>query len=219
MDDVLQVGRQSACVSPALPYLLFLPAAYGRDPTRRWPAILYLHGIGERGNGLTPVKRHGIAKIVENKPAFPFIAISPQCPADKRWGELHSALNTLLDEVIARYNVAEERLYLTGNSMGGYGTWSLAAAYPRRFAALAPICAGGDPTTVAALHAIPVWAFHGADDPIVPLSAGQQMVATLRASGGAVRFTVYPETAHDSWTRTYDNPELYDWFLRHTRQT
>lgn len=200
-----------------LGFLLFLPRSYGSDAGHKWPLILYLHGIGERGTDLGLVKMHGIAKIVEQEPDFPFVAISPQCPDETVWPDHHDALNALIEEIVAAYAVDADRIYLTGNSMGGYGTWSLAASYPQRFAALAPICGGGEPEGVCALKEVPVWAFHGAEDPAVELQNGQEMVDALRACGGNVRFTVYPGVGHDSWTQTYDSPELYQWFLQHSR--
>ncbi|MBG1244248.1 prolyl oligopeptidase family serine peptidase [Nostoc sp. NZL] len=180
------------------------------------PTILFLHGAGERGSNLDNVKRHGVAKIVEQQPDFPFIVISPQCPQGEYWNV--KRLGTLLDEVIASYRVEPNRVYLTGLSMGGYGTWHLAAVQPERFAAIAPICGGGNPQAARKLKNLPVWAFHGAKDNVVPLSESEIMVSALKACDGNVKFTVYPEANHDSWTQTYNNPELYEWFLRHQRQ-
>ncbi len=201
-----------------LHYLLSLPRDYGQDPQKKWPLILFLHGMGERGSNLELVKKHGIPKIVEQKEDFPFITLSPQCPADSWWPVEIEALNALLDEVVTKYAVDPDRLYLTGLSMGGYGAWSLAMAYPERFAALAPICGGGDPEKVGVLKDVPVWVFHGAKDPIVPLAESEKMVNALQACGGNIRLTIYPDAEHDSWTQTYENPELYEWFLTHTRR-
>jgi predicted peptidase len=206
-----------------LPYLLFLPLGFGQDAQRRWPLILFLHGAGERGDDLDLVKKQGIPKVVEQRPDLPFVALSPQCPAYSTWWDLIDALTALLDEVVARYAVDTDRLYLTGLSMGGYGTWHLATLYPDRFAAIAPVCGGGIflygyPQRVCVLEQLPVWAFHGALDPAVPVQESETMVEALRACGGDVRFTVYPEVGHDSWTVTYDNPELYTWFLNHSRR-
>ncbi len=203
-----------------LNYLLFLPQEYEAQPQTKWPLILFLHGAGERGNDLELIKKHGIAKIVEQRQDFPFIAVSPQCPPDRWWWQELDALTGLLNEIIRTLAVDTSRIYLTGLSMGGYGTWYLAAAQPDRFAAIAPICGGGlsydgFPERVSVLKHVPVWAFHGAKDPMVPLEESVKMVEALRASGGDVRFTVYPEAEHDSWTQTYDNPELYAWFLQH----
>ena len=125
-------------------YLLFLPESYAQSTNQKFPLILFLHGAGERGRDLDSVKRHGIPKIVETNPDFPFIAVSPQCPEDSWWtSELHT-INGLIEEVVEKYQVDTSRIYLTGLSMGGFGTWSLASMYPERFAAIAPVCGGGE---------------------------------------------------------------------------
>jgi predicted peptidase len=217
---ILETSVQKAVRSP---YLLFLPQGYGQDAQRRWPLILFLHGAGERGDDLDLVRRHGIAKVVEQHPELPFVAVSPQCPADSTWMTESDAVLALLDDVMARCAVDSERLYLTGMSMGGYGTWYLATLYPDRFAAIAPICGGGEwffgfPERVRVLRHLPTWAFHGAKDPIVPLEESARLVKVLEDCGGNVRFTVYPDAGHDCWTETYDNAELYEWFLGHRRR-
>jgi predicted peptidase len=102
--------------------------------------------------------------------------------------------------------------------MGGYGTWSLATEYPERFAAIAPICGGGDPKKAHLLKDMPVWVFHGAKDTVVPPERSEEMVNALKEAGGNVQYTVYPEADHDSWTETYNNPKLYEWFLKHKRK-
>ncbi|MCX5638501.1 MAG: alpha/beta hydrolase-fold protein, partial [Planctomycetota bacterium] len=114
-------------------YLLFLPEGYGQKK-QHWPMILFLHGAGERGSDLNLVKKHGPPKIVEGQKDFPFIVVSPQCPAGDWWTDKNEVLINLLDDVVARYDVDAERIYLTGLSMGGFGTWTLASAYPDRFA-------------------------------------------------------------------------------------
>ncbi len=204
-----------------LPYLLHLPRDYEADPERRRPMILFLHGAGERGDDLEQVKVHGIPKVAEALD-LPFIAVSPQCPVDTWWSDHLDALDLLIDDVAARYAADPDRLYLTGLSMGGYGTWHLAAVYPDRFAAIAPICGGGAwhagfPGRVATLKAVPTWVFHGAKDRVVPPRESRRLVRALQAAGGDVRLTLYPEAGHDSWTETYENPELYAWFLSHRR--
>lgn len=220
MPEEILLGKQGELAyehTTRLRYLFFLPERYAASPGERWPLILFLHGAGERGDDLELVKIHGIAKIVETQPDFPFVCVSPQCPADTLWSHHIVALKGLLDEILPRYAVDPQRVYLTGMSMGGFGTWSLGTAYANDFAAIAPICGGGSPFWVAALKDVPVWAFHGADDPIVPVEQSQRMVEALRASGGNAKLTVYPGVEHDSWTRTYENPALYDWFLQHRR--
>lgn len=201
-----------------LEYLLFLPEGYGEQTRQKWPLILFLHGAGERGDDLDLVKVHGIPKIVETDPAFPFIAVSPQCPADSWWTEHLDDLAALLDNVIAAHNVNTNQIYLTGLSMGGYGTWDLALAQPERFAAIVPICGGGRPYLARRLKDLPVWVFHGAKDTVVPPEESEQMVAAIKRAGGSPRLTIYPDAGHDSWTETYANPELYTWLLEQEKE-
>lgn len=196
-------------------YLLSLPEGYGRDRWQRWPLVLFLHGSGERGDDLKKVTVHGPPKQAAQGKAFPFILVSPQCPAGQSWDP--ETLNALLDEVMARYAVDADRVYLTGLSMGGFGTWELAARSPERFAAIAPICGGGWRRWARRLTNVPVWAFHGDQDRAVPLADGKEMVEAVTAAGGDATLTVYPGVGHDSWTRTYENPEFYAWLLRHHR--
>ncbi len=205
-----------------LGYLLHLPGDYRKDPDKRWPLILFLHGMGERGDDLEKVKIHGIPKLADKNPDFPFVTVSPQCPADSVWTAQLPALEALLDLVLDHYAVDPARVYLTGLSMGGYGSWALGSQSPQRFAAVVPICGGGRteagfPAKVAALKGVPVWAFHGADDAVVPLAESEKLVDHLRSVGGDVRLTVYPDCGHNSWERTYDNPYLYRWLLKHHR--
>lgn len=201
-------------------YLLHLPPGYGQDPGQRWPLILFLHGAGERGSDVQRVKKHGIPKLVEEQPDFPFIAVSPQCPEERFWSSEVEGLLALLDEITAHYAVDAERIYVTGLSMGGFGTWSLAMAAPERFAAVAPICGGfyGPTRLVERLKNLPVWAFHGVKDPVVAFEQSERLVKALQDVGGDVRFTAYPEAGHDAWSETYANPELYAWFLAHKRK-
>ncbi len=212
--------RQKITRTINLNYLLYLPADY-EVGNKNYPLILFLHGAGERGDDLELVKMHGIPKIVEQQKDFPFIAISPQCPADRWWVDawLLEALNGLLDEIIQNYRVDPNRVYLTGLSMGGFGTWALAMAHPERFAAIAPICGGGMPWMAYRIKDVPVWAFHGAQDPVVPLQRTEEMVDALKRLNGTVKLTVYPDAGHDSWTQTYSNPELYQWFLAHRKSS
>jgi len=197
-----------------LGYQLFLPEGYeqAKEP---WPLIVFLHGAGESGTNLELVKRHGPPKLVESKKDFPFVVVSPQSPS---FGWRLEALDALLDEILRRYHVDPDRVYLTGLSMGGFGTWAWAAARPERFAAIAPICGGGNVADADKLKDLPIWAFHGAKDQVVPLRRSQEMVDAIRQAGGDPLLTVYPDAGHDSWTETYANPKLYDWFLQHRRK-
>ncbi|WP_259391906.1 prolyl oligopeptidase family serine peptidase [Paenibacillus thiaminolyticus] len=196
-------------------YLLYLPAQYDASSDKKWPVLLFLHGAGERGNDLEKVKVHGPPKLAEHAD-LPFIIIAPQCPEHSHWQLEMDAVIALLDEVTAAYRADTDRIYVTGLSMGGFGTWGLGIAYPERFAALVPICGGYNPQQVSLLKQVPVWGFHGAKDTVVPLSQSEAMVEALREAGGDVKLTVYPEAGHDSWTETYNNHELYEWLLQHS---
>ena len=195
-------------------YLLYLPADYDKSKDK-WPLIMFLHGAGERGSNIEVVKKHGLPKMIAQGKSFDFIIVSPQCPNDLWWPEQTDVLITLLDEIEAKYRVDTDRVYLTGLSMGGFGTWTLAEKYPKRFAAIAPICGGSERYAANRLKKVPVWAFHGAKDNTVPLIRSQEMVDAVKKAGGNAKLTVYPEADHDSWTETYNNPELYQWFLSH----
>jgi predicted peptidase len=208
-------------------YLLYLPAGYETNSGKQWPLIFFLHGAGERGSDVWMVVKHGPPKVDTQATNFPFIVVSPQCPAGKIWS--NDVLIALLDEVEKAYAVDLHRVYLTGLSMGGYGTWSLGLSYPERFAAMAPLCGGGEYITPyltvvdngphkAALLSMPIWAFHGGKDPVVPTDESRRMVGIMRKLGNNdVKLTIYPEALHDCWTQTYANPEIFDWFLQHSR--
>lgn len=201
-------------VKVKLNYLLYLPEGYGKEE-KAWPLVLFLHGAGESGDNLEKVKKHGPPKLIEAGKSFPCIVVSPQSPG-RGWRP--ETLNALLDDVEAKYKVDKDRVYLTGLSMGGFGTWALAAEHPERFAALVPICGGGNPADAAKLKNLPIWVFHGAKDRAVPPSRSEAMVKALREAGAKnVQFTLYPDADHDSWTATYDNPEVWTWLFKQKR--
>ena len=217
-----KVGTQSAEMlkrkvtkSMECKYLLYLPADYEKDAKKRWPLIMFLHGAGERGDNLNLVKKHGPPKMIAEGKSFDFIVVSPQCPNDLWWPEQTDILINLLDEIENKYRVDTDRVYLTGLSMGGFGTWMLAEKFPQHFAAIAPICGGSERYAASRLKKVPVWAFHGAKDKTVPVERSQEMVDAVKKAGGDAKLTIYPEAEHDSWTQTYNNPELYEWFLSH----
>ncbi len=200
-------------------FLLFVPRRYdaSKEP---WPLLLFLHGAGESGTGqLERVKVHGPPRQVESRPDFPFILVSPQCapPKDENYAEAWdpAVLMGLLDQVSQVLHVDANRVYVTGLSMGGYGTWRLVARYPERIAAAIPICGGGSKELADRIRRVPIWCFHGAKDNVVKLSESEEMVEAVRQAGGHVRFTVYPDLQHDSWTATYDDPAVYPWLLEH----
>jgi predicted peptidase len=212
--QVARVFAERISIDVNTGYLLYLPEGYGRE-VKKWPLVLFLHGAGERGTDVELVKKHGPPKLVEAAKHYPFILVSPQCPGDEFWSV--PVLKALLDKILERYDVDRSRIYLTGLSMGGNGTWRLATAYPQLFAAIAPICGWGDTGKVSVLKDVPAWVFHGKKDPVVLYERGKSMVKALKAAGGNVKFTVYPEALHDSWTETYQNPEFYEWLLAQKR--
>jgi predicted peptidase len=196
-------------------YLIYLPEGYDAEKGKKWPLLLFLHGAGERGDDLEKVKAHGPPRLMKEGREFPFIVVAPQCPVDLWWSAFLT--KPVLDEVLNGFSVDEDRVYVTGLSMGGYGTWDIAAKYPEMFAAAAPVCGGGEPERAAKMKDLPLWVFHGAKDDVVKLDESEKMVKAVEEAEGDVKFTVYPEAGHDSWTETYDNPELYEWFLNHRR--
>jgi predicted peptidase len=207
-----------------LRYLLYLPAEAATNRTQRWPLMLFLHGAGERGTEVQRVAIHGPLNHVRAGTNFPFIIVAPQCPAGEVWQT--APLLQLLDRIQTEHPVDTNRVYVTGLSMGGYGTWALGLAAPERFAALAPICGGasridlllGSRDRELAVKSLPIWAFHGAKDPVVPLGESEQAVKALQLLGARdVKLTVYPEAQHDSWSETYANPAFYDWLLKQRR--
>lgn len=208
-----QEARLDVQIPVSLNYLLYLPADYERQD--KWPLLLFLHGSGERGDNLELVKVHGPPKRIAAGEHYPLIVVSPQCPKGRNWEPIE--LVALLDDLAKRYKVDADRVYVTGLSMGGFGTWELAAFAPQRLAAIVPICGGGEPYWTSRFSKLPTWVFHGAKDTAVKLERSEAMVEALKRHGASPKFTVYPEAGHDSWTTTYDNPELYDWLLQQRR--
>jgi predicted peptidase len=198
-------------------YLLYLPRAYTADTSQRWPLLLFLHGSGERGDDLARVKAHGPPKRLDRRDDFPFVVVSPQCPEDQRWQA--DALAALLDDVTRRLRIDPDRVSVTGLSMGGRGTWDLAMSYPERFAAIVPVCGGALPDRACRLKDVPVKAFHGAKDPVVPISESEAVVAAVKACGGSAELVVYPDAGHDSWTETYADESLWEWLLGQRRRS
>jgi predicted peptidase len=198
-----------------LDYLIYLPPGYG-EGSKDWPLVMFLHGSGGVGNDVKRVLAIGPARIAEAK-RFPFILVSPQSP-QRGWNV--KVLNALLDDVVSKHHVDKNRLYLTGQSMGGFGTWAFASAHPEKLAAIVPICGGGNPASAKKLKDLPIWVFHGAKDETVPPERSEQMVNALKEAGAKhVKFTLYPDAKHDSWTATYNNPEVWDWLLKQNRQS
>jgi predicted peptidase len=205
-------------------FLFYLPETYGKNPQKKWPLMLFLHGMGERGKDLELLKKHPLPKILEQQKDFPCIVISPQLPLDKRlWDDLIDPLKDLLDQVLATYSVDTHRIYATGLSMGGAGTWNFALRYPKYFAAIVPIAGAYKfrrkeiPETICDLKNLPIWAFHGGKDEAVQSWQTAILADALKACGNTIRFTLYPEADHpQSWIQAYADPELYKWLFKQT---
>ena len=197
-------------------YLLDLPKDYAEKTN--WPLVIFLHGYGESGDDLEMVRNTGLAKLVAEGKQFPFVLVSPQCPAGFYWRG--NVIIGLIDQIVENYSIDTSRIYMTGKSMGGYGTWQISHEYPERFAAIAPIAGGGlfvSPYFVERLKGLPVWAFHDKRDDLVPYQESVRMVEGVDVAGGNAKLTTYDQGTHDAWTEAYNNDELYDWFLKHSK--
>jgi len=208
---------ETELVTPVrLPYLLHLPE--GVEARRAWPLIVFLHGSGERGDDLERVRRQGLPRRLDEGLDLPAVVLSPQCPDGQVWAQQYPAVMALVDDVMARVGIDADRVSLTGLSLGGAGVVHLAASYPERFAALVPICG---PWTfyyvTPGMARLPLWAFHGEDDPVVSVEDSRRLVAAVQALGGDARLTSYPGVAHDAWTNAYATDELFDWLLAQRR--
>lgn len=201
-----------------LDYWLYLPKDY--DGSKRFPLVIFLHGAGERG-GLEQVKLQGLPRLINEGQQYPFIVVAPVCPLNQWWLQHISSLNGLLDSLLANYAINAQRVYLTGLSMGGNGTWHWAMNNPERFAAIAPICGFGvrllqPDGWEAQLASVPIWAFHGAKDKIVKPIETRKLVRAARRAGGEVIFKLYPDADHNAWDAAYTDPELFRWLLSHS---
>ena len=195
-------------------YFVALPENYEKQ--KSCSLVLFLHGSGERGDDLEIVKTHGLPRLISEGKKFPFIMVAPQCPKGIWWQA--TELTALLNKIEKEYRVDKDRIYVTGLSMGGYGTWALAAYTPHRFAAIAPVCGGGVTNKIKQYPYTPVWAFHGDKDPAVPVKRSEEMVKEVNRLGGTAKLTIYPNVGHLCWKETYENPKLYEWLLSHKRQ-
>ncbi|MDB5328623.1 MAG: phospholipase [Phycisphaerales bacterium] len=209
-------------IETKLQYLLSFPPGYEIDKTNRadggrgWPLVLFLHGSGERGTVVTAVAHTGLPQIIHEGKTFPFIMVAPQCPEHERWDA--GTLRKLIDQVQQQYGCDPDRIYVTGLSLGGFGTWDLITRYPNFFAAAAPICGGGIPRFTGDLKSLPIWAFHGEKDPVVSVQLTRDMVDAVRATGNPnVKLTTYPTAGHDCWNTAYSDPELFKWLLAQRR--
>lgn len=213
-----------------LPYRLYVPRGY--DRTRQYPFIVYLHGAGERGtNNESHIARNGAPRLINELQALTScFVMAPQCPADHRWVEVNwgerqphkmpqqpsepmRLLMQLLDELPQEFSFDARRIYLTGISMGGFGTWDLMVRRPNFFAAAIPVCGGADNSTAPQIKHIPVWTFHGEADNVVTVGRTRGMVEAMKAAGAAIQYTEYPGAGHNSWDKAYAEAGLFEWML------
>jgi predicted peptidase len=201
-----------------LQYMLIFPAAYTQTTTQ-WPLILFLHGSSLRGNSIDLVKNYGPTWVSEQHNDFPCVVLAPQCPENEDWTDKSDILIALLNEIEQKYRIDQNKVYLTGMSLGGRGTWILANAHPEYFAAIAPIAAASTKIPNqwnTKMLSIPIWAFHGENDPIAPLKTETALIDDLHQHGSDAKFTVLPSQGH-LIAGLYRNQELYDWFISKTR--
>lgn len=182
----------------------------------RYPVILFLHGAGTRGNDIKRLEGNAFFRLTEQYEEFPFVCVAPLCHSET-WFDQFETLKRFVTMVENAAYTDPERIYLMGNSMGGYGSWQLAISMPEVFAALVPICGGGMYWDAGRLKKIPVWAFHGDIDPTVFPEESVKMVEAVNKKGGCAKLTLYPDTKHDSWTPTFNNAEVFTWLLAQRR--
>ena len=195
-------------------YVKYLPKDF--DPEKKYPLVFFLHGAGERGDDLDVACRHGFMKHVRESGAeYPFLFVAPQCPDGKYWGCYTESLLAFLDDICKMLPVDMDRIYLTGLSMGGTGTWMLAMAAPERFAAIAPICGSGIYWYGGILNKIPVMVYHGDCDETVPVQNSLEMVKSVNKHGGNAQMKILYGVGHDAWNAAYAGDELYRWLLSH----
>lgn len=198
-----------------LRYLIWVPES-GERPAAGWPLMIFLHGSGERGVDLTRVTTNGPPEQAAAGRTFPFVLVAPQAERGESWDS--DAIEALRAALVSTFPIDADRVMVTGLSMGGYGAWNYAASYPDRVAAIAPVSGIGDTERARRVARVPVWAFHGKLDDVVPIAGDLAMVAAVRRVGGWCRFTIYPDTGHDAWDQAYDDESgLYDWLLRQRR--
>jgi predicted peptidase len=220
-----------------LRYRLLKPEGYESASEKTYPLVIFLHGAGERGDDNEKQLVHGAKEFAkpETRQKHPCFVIAPQCPAGTSWAKIDRRGNDLavvpsteptetmglvmelIDAINKEFRIDPKRIYLTGLSMGGFGTWDLLARQPERFAAAIPICGGGLEENAPALAKLPLWVFHGAVDPVVKPQLSRRMVEALWKAGGHPGYTEYPGVAHDSWTATYRDPYVLEWLFRQHR--
>lgn len=217
----------------SLPYQLMNPARI--DANRKYPLVVFLHGAGERGTDNEAQLVHGVPQFAskENREKYPCFLVAPQCPVSAKWAEVNWSANThtlpkdvsepgrltllLIESLQKEQPIDPKRIYITGLSMGGYGTWDLLVRKPDLFAAAAPVCGGADEATADKIKHIPIWAFHGGKDGVVKPQRSRNMIDALKKAGANPKYTEYPDVGHDSWNPAYKDPEFYKWLFAQSK--
>jgi predicted peptidase len=217
-----------------LKYRLLLPPDY--DSKTKYPLVLFLHGAGERGDDNTKQLVHGVAEFTkaDNRKKYPCFLVAPQCPEGKKWCEVDWGADRhdmpkepseplrlafeLLEQLQKDYSIDAKRIYITGLSMGGYGTWDAICRKPDYFAAAVPICGGCDEKQAEKIAKVPIWAFHGAKDTAVKPARSKNMIEALKKAGGDPKYTEYENVGHDSWVRAYQDAEMFAWMFGQKRK-
>jgi predicted peptidase len=234
LSDLLEKKTFAGPQGGSLPYRLL--KSDHPEEGKTYPLVVFLHGAGERGSDNEKQLTHGVAEFAraDNRKKYPCFLVAPQCPAGQGWVNVNwgaashrisakparngALVLELIDALRKEYPIDPNRIYLTGLSMGGYGTWDLLMRRPELFAAAVPICGGGDDSEAAKIAKIPVWVFHGARDQAVKVERSRTMVAALKKAGGQPRYTEYPDVAHDSWVPAYRTPELMEWLFAQKKE-
>jgi predicted peptidase len=217
-----------------LPYRVLAPAKL--DPAAKYPLVIFLHGAGERGSDNKKQLVHGMNDFASDEimAKYPAFVIAPQCPEGQKWvdidwsaeshqmpakpSEAMASVFDLIDSYLKTKPIDPKRIYITGLSMGGYGTWDAIQRRPELFAAAVPICGGGDPILAKQIQVVPIWAFHGDKDEAVKVERSRQMIEALKDVGAEPKYTEYKGVGHDSWTKTYKDPAVYEWMFAQRKE-
>jgi predicted peptidase len=217
-----------------LPYRLMKPDGY--DAGKKYPLVVFLHGAGERGTDNAKQMTHGVPQFAskENRAEYPCFLIAPQCPANVKWVDVDwsAASHTipkemteparltieLIEAIAKEFSIDKKRIYITGLSMGGFGTWDLVARYPDLFAAAVPVCGGADEATAEKIKNLPIWAFHGGKDGVVKTVRSRNIIAALEKAGGKPKYVEYPNIGHDAWNPAYKDAEMFKWLFAQTKE-
>ncbi|WP_409347015.1 prolyl oligopeptidase family serine peptidase [Paenibacillus sp. MBLB4367] len=198
-----------------LGHLWFVPNGYEENKDTTWPLILFLHGIKRRGEDLSMLEGYGLTGLAVRQDDFPFAVVAPQCPSNSFWPQERSKVIALLDHTVSSLRIDSARVYVTGFSMGGNGAWDLAAHAPDRFAAVVPLSGWYDPKEAKVFERMPVWAFHGVEDDVVPYKHSEEMVNAIKEKGGRSLLTPLPGYKHQIMDEVYRRPDLFEWLLSH----